>query len=82
MKPTNTKHKSVIEKYDGSTEQLVEDIGNLKYDSLSEFLKLLSEKIERDSKADAGRERFKLAKELESASKHIGEAWRISEPFM
>lgn len=41
-------HKSNIEKYNGSIDDLVEDIGNLRYDVLSEFLQKLSSKLESD----------------------------------
>ena len=75
-------HKENIEKYDGSMKELVEDIGNLKYDSLSDFLKMLSEKLERDSVEDADRLRYKLSLQLKEASHHIGEAWEISKPYM
>jgi hypothetical protein len=82
-------HKSTIEKYNGSIDELVEDIGNLRYDVLSQFLQKLSSKLESDSKADFQRKRFKLSNALndassniETASLDIEEAWIISEPFM
>ena len=31
-------HKEVVEKYDGTMIELAEDIGNLRYDALVEFL--------------------------------------------
>lgn len=75
-------HKDNIDKYNGSMDDLIEDIGNLKYDALSDFLMKLSEKIEKDGNADFKRKRFKLAKELKQASVHINNAWIISKPFM
>ena len=52
-------HKTQIEKYSGTMSELVEDIGDLKYDSLSEFFKLLSKKLNKDSEADFNRGRLK-----------------------
>ena len=39
-------HKDIVENYLGKMEELAEEIGNLKYDSLSKFLNLLATKIE------------------------------------
>lgn len=82
-------HKSNIEKYDGNLKELAQDIGNLKYDALAEFLDHLSSKIFEDSKKDKKRGRAKLAESLTDASAMldgsthcIKNAWRISEPFM
>ena len=82
------KHKTYIEKYNGSLEALAEDIGNLRYDALAEFLKLLSDKIDRDGKSDLSRNRVKLAAclkecslELNQASITIDKAWEICEPY-
>ena len=82
-------HKEVVEKYDGSLEELANDIGNLRYDSLAEFLRHLSNKIHADSCNDFENCRFKLAQELKQCSYYIGlsktyinEAWKISEPYM
>ena len=38
-------HRENVENYAGTTVQLAEDIGNLKYDSLAAFLQLLADKI-------------------------------------
>ena len=43
------KHKKWLPNYENKFEQLAEEIGDLRYDSLEKFLALLSEKIERDS---------------------------------
>lgn len=82
------KHKTYIEKYNGSLEALAEDIGNLRYDALAELLKLLSDKIDRDGKSDLSRNRAKLAAclkecslELNEASIAIDKAWEICEPY-
>jgi len=79
------KHPTQIN-YDGD---LVEDIGNLRYDALRDFLWKLKEKIERDGDADKARGREQLSGALYAASEfldHAGEciqwAWEISEPHM
>jgi len=68
---------------------LVETLGNLRYDVLTKFLNELAEKIKKDSIADAGRDRPHLSHaldmaslDLRSAANEIDEAWIISEPFM
>lgn len=83
------KHKKTIEKYDGSLEELAEDIGNLRYDALEHFLITLSNKLAKDSFADKERSRPRLANALASASSQIlhstnsiSEAWDISKPYM
>lgn len=68
--------------YEGGLDKLVEDVGNLRYDALEEFLRQLSHKLARDGAADANRGRAKLAAELHGAADHIAAAWRICKPFM
>lgn len=83
------KHTHNIKNYHGTLEQLAEDLGDLYYDSLADFLHLLSEKLHRDGNADLARQRFKLGghlKEcslhLERASREIQQAWSICEPHV
>jgi NurA-like 5'-3' nuclease len=82
-------HTNTITKYNGTLEELVENIGDLYYDSLSEFLQLLSQKLEKDSIKDRERNRIKLANCLKSASENIkisasniNDAWKICKPFI
>ena len=82
-------HETSIKKYKGTLKVLSIDIGDLRYDALSEFLKLLSEKIQHDADQDKERGRLKLANELYDCSKQlkqskssIDRAWEISAPFM
>ncbi len=75
------KHPKEIQ-YEGGMEQLATDLGNLRYDALAEFLRLLGDKIYLDSTKDLERDRRKLAIELYHAGAHIKEAWHISKPFM
>lgn len=83
------KHTHTINNYHGTMEQLAEEIGDLFYDSLADFLHLLSEKLHRDANADLARQRFKLGghlKEcslhLERASHEIQRAWTLCEPHV
>jgi hypothetical protein len=82
-------HRSTPEHYPGDLAALAEEIGNLKYDSLAEFLRLLSAKIDGDAAKDQARGRVRLAAALRSAAGRIGSAevpieraWKISRPFM
>ena len=82
-------HHQTVEGYSGTPEQLAEDIGNLRYDALAEFLRLLAEKIQRDGAKDKARGRPRLAAALQGAADQtaaaalsIGAAWRLSEPHM
>jgi hypothetical protein len=82
-------HRSTPEHYPGDLAALAEEIGNLKYDALAEFLRLLSAKIDGDAAKDQARGRVHLAAALRSAAGRIGsaevpveKAWKISRPFM
>jgi hypothetical protein len=84
-----SKHKKEVEGYQGSLQELAEDLGDLHYESLAEFLGHLSEKLEKDSIADMKRNRMKLAgslhhaaDDIHSACIGIERAWKISKPYM
>lgn len=83
------KHTHQIKSYTGHHQQLAEDIGDLYYDALADFLRLMAEKMDRDAQADAGRKRHRLATELaacaqllQQAAGHIDVAWKICEPHV
>lgn len=83
------KHTHQIKRYTGPHRQLAEDIGDLYYDALADFLRLMAEKMARDAQADAGRSRHKLAAELaacaghlQQAAAHIDVAWQICAPHV
>jgi len=83
------KHKRVIEKYDGSLQQLAIDIGDLHYEALSLLLQEFTIKLNADGNKDldGGRKKlamalYRAAEAIEEAEKHISEAWKISKPFM
>ena len=75
------KHSDTIN-YPGGLEQLATDLGNLRYDTLGEFLQLFAVKLETDAQADESRERLQLAFQLASAAGHIQRAWDICKPYM
>ena len=83
------KHKKLIEKYNGSLSELANDIGELHYEALSQFLGHLSKKIKVDGTKDFEGGRKKLASQLfdssnsiSNSSESIWKAWLISKPFM
>jgi len=61
-------HPSEIEKYPGTLKELAQEIANLRYDSLAQFLLELRNCLEEDSK--------------EEAFISLVQAWRICEPYM
>lgn len=82
-------HRENIEHYPGTLADLARDVSDLRYDSLVEFLQALAAKLERDSLADAGRGRPKLATTLKeaaggvsAAAAAIERAWAICAPYM
>lgn len=83
------KHTKTLPAYPDTQEQLAEDLGNLYYDALAEFLTLFAAKMARDAAADRGRGRPKLAAELEACAGHldaaarrIETAWAICSPHV
>lgn len=84
-----TKHNKELENYNADFKTLANELGNLRYDALAEFLDLLSNKIRLDGIADENRGRNKLANQLKNAAENlknavnsIEEAWRICKPYM
>lgn len=70
-------------------QKLAEEIGDLRYDALAEFLGLLAAKMQNDGDKDKSRGRTQLAESLHTcadrltaARSAIDKAWRISEPYM
>lgn len=82
------KHPKTL-KYSGGLEQLAEDIVNLRYDALGEFLGILERKFQESCDKDKDRGRVKLALELSHASYcmkmakvAVDDAWKISRSYM
>lgn len=83
------KHTRTVNLYQGTQAQLAENLGDLYYDTLADFLGLWSKKMARDAAADLGRGRPKLAAELDAcaqhldtAARHIQAAWDICAPHV
>jgi hypothetical protein len=83
------KHKAWINNYENNFEQLAEEIGNLRYDTLSNFLELLAIKIKKDGQKDESKGRNKLATLLYQTSDLLIESsetmlktWNLCEPYM
>jgi hypothetical protein len=82
------RHSPLLKGFE-SHQDAAKAITDLRYDALRDLLYAIAEQLDKDAKADSGRERFKLAQSLENASfdmlsvaKNINWAWDISEPFM
>lgn len=82
-------HASTLEKYPGSLAELANDLGDLRYDALAEFLAHLSQKLTEDGNQDQERGRPQLAHRLihsgnllQASSKEIQKAWIICAPYM
>jgi len=82
-------HPDKVDRYSGTLDDLAEDLGNLRYDALGEFLRLLAAKIDRDAGTDEKRGRTQLSAALRNAAgllagaaTDIQLAWRISEPHL
>lgn len=83
------KHTQKVKGIDLDNKELAIRVGDLYYDSLSEFLEALSEKLHEDGIADKDRGRsklsnslFKASEDIKKASESIDIAWDICEPFV
>jgi hypothetical protein len=82
-------HPDHVIGWNGTMDELVQAVGNMRYDALGDFIYKLSQNIQEQSDADLKRGRPRLSKELYSASRkligadlYIGEAWEICKPYM
>jgi len=78
-----------VEKYSGSLADLARDIGNMRYDSLADFLNHLGDDLIRQATADKAGGRIKLASQLEKTAKELYKAgkkmlsvWEVCKPYM
>ncbi len=83
------KHLDHVEKYPGSLEDLAEDAGSMRYDSLADFLRYLGDDLMGQAEADKKGGRTRLASQLEAtvqelyqASEKMLSAWKICKPYM
>jgi hypothetical protein len=78
-----------INGYNKSLKELANSLKNLRYDSLSEYLKQLSKGIKNDANTHRSGKRYKLAAHLYDTSQHLKQAkkqidvaWKICKPYM
>ena len=62
------KHPIQHKNYNGNLEELANELGDLRYDELSEFLLHLSQILKKDSQANEDRSRIQLANNLKQTS--------------
>jgi hypothetical protein len=74
-------HKTNVD-YEGGINKLAEDLGDLRYDVLADFLYALSCKISKDAHKDKMAGRDKIANELNYSAACIRKAWMIAKPYM
>ena len=86
---TCQRHPEVVKDFNGSIEELANQIGDLNYETMSELFKHLSKKIKSDSENDISKGRQNLSRELKYlhdyikwASNCANAAWKISKPYM
>ena len=82
-------HPNHLTKYQGSIEELVSELGNLRYDNLVDFLNKMGDDLMRQAARDREKGRVQLVSQLEAAAQKLYEArdkmqcaWKISEPYM
>jgi len=83
-----SKHKKNVGEYT-DMKKLAEDIGDLHYETLEDFMGHLAVKFNKDASADSKRGRKELSIALRRAGHHVStawmnirDAWSISKPFM
>lgn len=84
-----SEHPDHVIGWNGTLDELVQAVGNMRYDTLGDFIHRLSVNLSDQAMADTDRGRPRLANELFLASRklisadlYIMEAWKICEPYM
>lgn len=84
-----TKHNHWIDSINISPENLAEEMGNLRYDDLADYLGLLADKIQKDGEKDLRNNKIQLASKLARVSELLNlasdkteECWKICELHM
>jgi len=79
----------IIKKYHGNIRQLSNDVGSLRYDVLSRFLKNLAARLKAISASDTKNDRTRLARSVGEASfyltmaqKKVDSAWKVRKKDM
>lgn len=83
------KHQGFIEGFDVSLEEAARRAGNMKYDSLAEYIGYLADDLKRQADADREKGRVTLAeglydvvRTLRVSQEKMEGVWKICEPFM
>ena len=83
------KHLKTVPDFNGDLEELAQQVGNLRYDSLEEFLTFLADDLVRQGDADGLNGRTKLSTQLYKTAEVLYQArdemtatWDICEPYM
>lgn len=83
------KHPTCVHKYVGTLEQLADDVENMSYDAVVEFLDHLANALFRRSQNDYRNNKGSLSMYLDNAAFKIAaasyvmeDAWEICEPYM
>lgn len=82
-------HPDHVEGWNGTLEELAQAIGNMRYDTIAQFIDLLSNDIRRQSGDDWKRGRRRLSIRLNQTAHDLSlvkygfsAAWKICEPYM
>ncbi len=83
------KHPTKVERFDGTVDELVSNIGKLRYDVTKEFLEKLADEYKNQATADFEKNRLQLASKLYAFSAHLysardtmEEIWKLCKPYM
>jgi hypothetical protein len=83
------KHTKKVEKYSGTLKELARDILNMRYDSLAELYKYLSEGLSADAEHDkilghkqVSRLLKKLSENNLKSEEYARTLWKICKPYM
>lgn len=89
MSEPKPKHPLSVENYSSSLEDLAEDIKNMRYDKVAEFLGYLAAQVKAEADKDLANNRSKLSARLYQASTYLSRrqeemdsAWKICRPYM
>jgi hypothetical protein len=84
-----SQHPDHVIGWNGTMDELVQAVGNMRYDTLADFIYKLSVNVKEQSMADLERGRPRLAEQLLRTSNklfgadvYMNEAWKICKPYM
>jgi len=83
------RHPDYTKGYDGTLQELAQAVGNMRYDSIGEFIQYLADDLTRQAEGDRKQGRAQLASKLEQTARELGEAkgsmdkvWKLCAPYM